>query len=326
MLRKLSKSGIYLQTIFIFIFLGVYMITPLPGFTIQTMPGNAAPLGRLITQNLPENRFAVKFIAVLLILLNITVFNFILRRHDLHQRQSVFTAALASGFYLFTGTPAAMIAPLVAVLMLQFSFDSAMKIYGVTNPYDTILNSSITIGLASMIQPLAVLFLIFLWMAFFTLRISTWREWVISLLGLLIPYIYLAFWFFWTDRLDLAIAEYADFFRYLSLIPVGHSVRETGILALLGLILIISMAAFVNDAGDKIISIRKKMWIGVQFTLISIAAMVLSGKDAMLTMPLVLLPVSMMFAHLVTRSKRSWPWDLLYGIFLAAIIAIRMGV
>lgn len=325
MLRKFSRSGIYLQILFILAVSFFYLFSPHPGFTGQVFPENAAPLGRWLSGVLPDNELAISITSLILILLNAAGFNMILNRHDLAPRQSIFTTLIASVLFLFTGQAEAMITPLTALLLLLFSLHSTMKLYAESYPYTLVLNASICVALASMIYPLAILFAFFIWMAFFTLRISSWREWIISLTGLIVPYVYLAFWFFWNDRLNIGLIEYQAYFNEFNITWNKPGILETGVLFLLGAMLIISLPVFLSDAGEKIISIRKKMWISAQFLWVALAVMLLSGKVALLFLPFCFLPMALMFGYLVIKSRRSWPYDILFGLFLAVVILLRLG-
>lgn len=325
MLRKFSRSGIYLQILFILAVTLFYLFSPHPGFEVQVFPENAAPLGRWLAGILPENDMAIRIISLILILMNAAGFNIILNHHDLAQRQSLFTALIASVFFLFTGQADTMIAPLTALLLMLFSLHSTMKLYAEPYPYTLVLNASICVAIASMIYPLTILFAFFIWMAFFTLRISSWREWIISLTGLIVPYIYLTFWFFWNDRLTIALTEYQTYFNGFNLTWSKPGVLETGVLFLLGAMLIISLPVFLSDAGEKIISIRKKMWINAQFLWVALAVMILSGKAALLFLPFCFLPMALMCGYLVIKGRRSWPYDIILGIFLLVVILLRLG-
>ena len=325
MLRKFSRSGIYLQILFILAVTLFYLFSPHPGFEVQVFPENAAPLGRWLAGILPENDMAILIISLILILMNAAGFNIILNHHDLAQRQSLFTALIASVFFLFTGQADTMIAPLTALLFLLISLHSTMKLYAEPYPYTLVLNASICVAIASMIYPLTILFAFFIWMAFFTLRISSWREWIISLTGLIVPYIYLTFWFFWNDRLTIALTEYQTYFNRFNITWSKPGVLETGVLFLLGAMLIISLPVFLSDAGEKIISIRKKMWINAQFLWVALAVMILSGKAALLFLPFCFLPMALMYGYLVTKGRRSWPYDIILGIFLLVVILLRLG-
>ncbi|MEA5112326.1 hypothetical protein SDC9_42315 [bioreactor metagenome] len=325
MLRKFSRSGHYLQILLILAVSFLYLFSPHPGFEVQAFSENAAPLGRWLTGILPENDMAIRIASLTLILMNAAGFNMILNHHDLTPRQSLFTTLIASVFFLFTGQAVAIIAPLTALLLLLFSLHSAMKLYAESYPYTLVLNASICVAIASMIYPLAILFAFFIWMAFFTLRVSSWREWVISLTGLTVPYIYLAFWFFWNDRLNIALNEYQAYLNGFNITWGKPGLLETGALFLLGVMLIISLPVFLNDAGEKIISIRKKMWINAQFLWISLTVMLLSGKVALLFIPFCFLPMALMFGYLVTKGRRSWPYDVIFSLFLLVVILLRLG-
>ncbi|HOI87368.1 MAG TPA: hypothetical protein PLV51_05870 [Lentimicrobium sp.] len=326
MLRKLSKSGIYLQLTLTILMLGLFVVTPPLDLKTLTVAGNIAPLAEIIRHILPGNQIAQTIIAALLAFGLFLIFNLILINQDIVPRQSMIVAFIGSVFILFSGSSGHLILLLCTIYLLLFSLYNILKIYGEQYPYILVLNASVAISAASMIIPPAIAFFPFIWMGFFTLRIGTWREWSISLLGLMLPYLYLLFWFFWNNNLVEALHNYSNFFSSLSPGFINPSLTELVTYIILGLLLLLSLFSFLGDTGEKIISLRKKMWIIAQFLLAGLLFLFLSGPGWPSMLPVIALPLSVMFAFLVLKSKKSWFYDLLLGIFFLLVILLRINI
>ncbi len=326
MLRKLSKSGIYLQLALTILMLVLFVITP--PLDLKTIPvaGSITPLAEIIRNVLPGSQIAQTIIAALLIFGLVLIFNFVLVNQDIVPRQSLIVAFTGSVFILFSGSPGHLILLLCTLYLLLLSLYNMLKIYGEQYPYILVLNASVALSAASMIIPQAIVFFLFIWMGFFTFRISTWREWAISLLGLILPYLYLMFWYFWNNTLPEAFHNYSTFFSSLSPGYINPSLTELVTYIIFGVLLLLSAFSFLGDTGEKIISLRKKMWIIAQFLLAGLLFLFLSGSGWPAMLPVITLPLSVMFVFLVLKSKKSWFYDLLLGIFFLLVILLRLNL
>jgi hypothetical protein len=90
--------------------------------------------------------------------------------------------------------------------------------------------------------------------------------------------------------------------------------------------LIISWSKFLADTGEKVISIRKKMWIISHFMLTGIAALSVSGNAIMSLLPLVYLPAAAMIAYAVSNGRRPWVHDLMLILYFVVAVVIRMNL
>lgn len=326
MFKKLSKAGILSQILVIGILAVVYFITPQVDFPSVADPEPTAPIGVWIYELIYNFPTISRPLVILLTITLSIALNAILVRHDISPRQSVFPAIIALVLMLFSPDPYHLIVTLASLLLLLFSLHSVMDLYGEQYPFNQVMNAGVAISIASMISPPTIVFEVFIWLGFFTFRINTWREWVISLMGLILPYLYLALLYLWNDNLAFAINLYEKLFTNFSFTLQKPRPLEFISLGIFALWIIISAMHYYSDTSEKIISIRKKMWVISHFALAGLAAAFLSGESFLAMLPLVFMPAAAMIAYSVSSSKRSWIHDTLLLLFFAVAILNRLNL
>ena len=326
MFKKLAKAGVLTQILVILLLGLVYFITPQANMAQVADPGQTAPLGAWIyslTLSYPD--LARTLVVLLIVALSLTM-NAILVRHDVSPRQSVFPAIIALILMLFTPDAYHLIVTLACLILLLFSLHNVMNLYGEQRPFNMVMNATVTISVASMISPPVIVFIFFVWLGFFTFRTNSWREWAISMMGLTLPYFYLILMYLWNDNLGYALRIYQDLIRNFSFTIQQPSPLEFISLGLFAFWTIISAMRFLADANERVISIRKKMWVISHFAFAGIGAVLLSGSASLSMLPFVFMPVSAMIAHAVSNGRRTWIHDIILVLSIAMAIFNRLNV
>ncbi|NTW26598.1 MAG: hypothetical protein HGA37_18010, partial [Lentimicrobium sp.] len=227
---------------------------------------------------------------------------------------------------LFTPDAYHLAVSLACLILLLFSLHNVMNLYGKQHPFNLVMNATVAISIASMISPPVIVFIFFVWLGFFTFRVNSWREWAISLMGLTLPYFYLILMYLWNDNLLYAFKIYQDLIRNFSFTIQQPSPLEFITLGLFTFLAIISGMRFLADASEKVISIRKKMWVINHFTFAGIGAVLLSGNAFLSMLPFVFMPASAMIAHAVANGRRTWIHDILLVLLIAMAVFTRLNV
>lgn len=322
MFKQIARAGILTQIIVIAVLSVVYFLTPQIELTTVADPEPTAPLGQWIYNLVLRFPAIAKPMMVFLIISLTLTLNAILIRHDISPRQSIFPAIIALVLMLFTPDAYHLLVTLACLVLLLFSLHNVMALYGEQYPFNKVLNATMSISVASMISPPVIVFAFFVWLGFFTFRINTWREWIISFMGFLLPYFYLALMYLWNDNLMLAYKLYDNLISGFNFILERQGPLELISIGLFALWLLMSASRFLSDTNDKIISIRKKMWIINHFTFAGIVAALLSGGAFMAMLPVVFMPASAMISYAVINGKRSWIHDMIL-IFIVIIAVLN---
>ncbi|MGE5317785.1 MAG: hypothetical protein ACM3ME_07295 [Chloroflexota bacterium] len=324
MLKRLTKRGEYTHIFIIILMMILYFFTPDVHFNTLDYP-DAAPIGQWLQGKIGIIAEYDRFVNIILMLLIAIFTNRITVIADISPRQSFITASLIVLFMLFAPPTAWFTSTLIVMLLLVFALHNLMSMFGKQYPYLMVINASMAIAVSSMILPQTILFIIFMWFAFFTYSVNSWREWIISVIGILLPYVYMLFAYFWNDNLAFIIRLYNNFFQGIGFWYQLPSVYQIISLSALVILFAITAFHFTNDASDKVISIRKKMWITFQFSFLSLLMILLGGEYIYLLLPVMYIPLSIMLGYSLHNSKRSRLYDILTLILFISIIINRLG-
>lgn len=325
-LKKLSSVGVFWQAILIVAVMLALLFSPFPETAPRQDGFEFLPVYNLLNSWIGHpGAFWSKLTGIVLIGGIGLLFNQLVLKGDLIPKKGLFIVFIYSVLMLAWGNLSFTLISFILSLLLFNTLLNILRLVSGQQGYTQVLNATISISLASLIVPQALVFMLFVWLSFFTLTISTWREWIISLIGLLTPWFYYAVFLFFTNDLVEVYTAYLHFFEGFNLKFSGYSSMEISIYAVLALIVIISIPAFISDAGERIISIRKKMWLNVHFLMIGLLALILSANSTGLWLPIVFMPVSLIVSHRVVFRRKSWILDGSVLVLFALIIGLLIG-
>lgn len=136
-----------------------------------------------------------------------------------------------------------------------------MKIQKGGTPTPYLFDAGFSIGMASIFHIPFLLFFPFLWIASITLRSVGWRDLLWPLIGLLLPFLFLATHHYWTDQLWL-FSSYFEGGRSAELLYIeGSEILSYAIWVLVGLLLLIGIFTSVQEAQRSNMQGKKLRWI-----------------------------------------------------------------
>lgn len=323
-LKKIYSAGIFVQALFVLIFLSLLITTELPELRISDKALNLIPLFSKLSRIGQENPILLKIAGLLTFIVTAYLFNNLNIKHDLLPRQNTLLVVVFSTLLLANPSYSGILLQCIVTLLLYMLLYYMYSIFNENQPYAKILTAVIIISVTSLIIPQAIVYIIFVWLGFFTYRIGNWREWVISVIGLLVPYIYYVSWLFLTDKLNSTWLDYITYFQSFRPVKYSLNMSEFITLGFIALLLIINSLRFLNEAGDKVIAIRRKMWLIFHFMWVSLLAMAISGPALVLWIPAFLLAAALFVSHNVINSRKTLTTNLLISGFLITILLIRL--
>jgi hypothetical protein len=249
----------------------------------------------------------------------------ILVSHSLHSKESLLPVLFY--FLLTVGlTNALRFGPaLIATLFLLISLFLILRIYGSNQPYKQVFSASFSVSIAGLFYPPAISFMIFIWLSFLTYRIASWREWVISIIGVLIPLVYLVAYFYWIGMLPDKFHNYSHFFStFITEFPKFRLWQEI-FLGFTGLTILLTLFRQILLIQDKLISIRRKTWVFIDFIIVASFSSLLSGTDLIGHFAIIAIPGALFLSNSVTGKKASIPFELFSAIFIILLIFARMS-
>jgi hypothetical protein len=281
-------------------------------------------MGQWLNTWLSNNAEWAKLINVVLVIIISWYLNILSTGYEIIPRQSSLVAGILPVFMLFTPTPQLITASLSIVVLYIYILSNILSIGKRQNPSLQVLNATMSIAIASMIIPHAILLILLVWFGFLTYSVNSWREWIISIIGLILPYLYMFFAFFWNDNLQYIMKSYSKFFVELNFETSLPSTIQIVSLSLLFVLFMLSMLHFVNDASDKTLILRKRMGIVSQFAFVTTIMVFLSGSSLFTMLPIFFIPFVVMFGYSIHNQKRSRIYDILFFLLTISLLINRL--
>jgi hypothetical protein len=211
-------------------------------------------------------------------------------------------------------------------LMLILGFRMIWKSLHKEEAYQEVLTAALFFALAVFFSIYYLIFMPVIWLALLINRTFAWREWVISAAGISIPLFCGALVTFWNDTFRQTVAQYAEFFASVRLLPAGYDLHPV-FWALCGVIVLLSVLVvlrFINALPEKLIMVRRvsQIWVGSFF--FSASAFFLIPEHPFVLGSMVLLPVSVFASWCLQmqsffRMKEAALWLLILGILAGKI-------
>ncbi len=323
MFIKLFKSGYSLQLIILFVILLLLWIEDFINPVHAAHEFSPAPFYNYFyyfQKNLPILQVLIAFILVIaqaFLLNKILIENAIIRKNSFLPA-FVYIIIMSQSKELHTIYPA-----LIANLLLIVVFYYLLKIYNETEAYLEILNAGFLVGLASLFYLPSIFFIILLWIGFIIYSIFLWREWVISLIGLLIPYIFLFTYYFWFDRMDDMLSNYLVFFDNISELFFELNIFQIITLSMIALFVLLAINRIIISLNTKTISIRKKSIIMIWFFLISLISLIFGSRSNIGYLALTFVPCASLIAYYFSDIKKKVVIEVLFVILILLIFSSR---
>ncbi|MFP4556205.1 MAG: DUF6427 family protein [Bacteroidales bacterium] len=280
------------------------------------------PLYGLVTQLLGESILVQRLVAFSVLMLCAILLIQINTKHILIKYRTylppLFFVLLSSSFLpLQRLTPA-----LFAAVFLIISIDYILSAYSSKKPLDNFFKASFFIAVASLFYFAASFYILLVFISLIILRPPSIRDWLVSILGFITPWLFLVFYhYFFNDD----IAYLANLLDMVSE-PIGIS-RFYGVLFTIfysfsGLLLIITLLFLIGSLTTQKISIRKYYSIFIWFLVISAGVAFLSPFSSIEITYLAAIPSAFIFSNFFTfSSSRLWT-EILFSILI--IIAVLM--
>jgi hypothetical protein len=321
MLIKFFRSSFIIQYLaLLMISVGLWM----PGFLkLQDVPAEASlvtPLYNLVHGLLILLQPYNPIIAYIIVLISGFTLNNILVYHELTPKNNLLPAFIFT--LLFSANPATLnLYPLILTIPLFTWF--LHTIYLVNDEPENnlvVFNASLILSVITMIYFPAIVLFLLLWMILLVFGIFSGRNIIIILIGFFLPYLYLAFYYFWTDNLETAGKAYLDFFLDILSFSTGSDYLQYGIWGyLLFLILLPAFFKITGTLGSYGISFRKKMGATNWFLVLASPIIILTGQVELNLV--ILIPSSIIIAHYFNIFKKSVWNEIVLLVFLLLVAA-----
>ncbi len=272
MILRIFRSNYPLQFVLIFVLGLLFWI---PGFvSLQQMPlkQGFAPLYELVFNLLGSQKLLSAILALVFVFVQGFLLNHIFSKNNLQNRTTLFAGFL----YIVIMSSDLSSLTLTPILFANFFMILALdKLFDYSNNHSKaqvkIYTASLYVAIASLFYFPFIAFWVFILLSLIVLKAYKWREWCISLLGLLAPFLAVFTYSFLVDTFFKNLTEiYLELTQPMAIISFS---RVSFIdIFFLGLVVLFSFASFYilfRDLSGKEIAIRYKSYLSIFYILIA---------------------------------------------------------
>jgi hypothetical protein len=321
MLIKFFRSSFLIQ------YFALVLLTALiwmPGFIAnQGLPVETSlitPLYNLAYYVLNMHYAASPAVAVAIVLISALTLNNILTFHELTPKNNLLPAFIF--ILLLSSNPLTLCSYPVIITLPFFTWflHTVFKMNDEPENYMEVFNASILISIISMIYPAAIILYVCIWMILLVYGTFNGRNLIISIIAVLLPYVYLFLYYFWTDQIREALDTYLAYFWKILDFRMNTDVWQLIIWGMFAVFMLSpSFMRITSTLSSFNINFRKKMAATSWLMAFCLPMIILQGNVDYHTM--VFIPASIMIAHYYQLFKKSVMNEIALLLFLLLVLA-----
>lgn len=208
---------------------------------------------------------------LILLLLEAFLLSYLFSAHQLTHRNNFLSGFLFMLFLSRTPEHLGLYPGLLALLFILLGLIKLLENFKSARNYNLLLTASIWFSLASLFTPGVILLYPVIWISLILFQSFSWRSIPISLIGLFLPYFFIAISYFWYDDGLLYIAQMENLLGSLITLPQLPKTNEIIEFSVSAALLILASSFIIPRIGNQVISIRKKTYFMYWFLGFSIA-------------------------------------------------------
>ncbi len=210
---------------------------------------------------------------------------------------------------------------LFANFFLLLALRRVLVIYRQPNVYSQVFDAGIFIGIGSLFYFPTLLAFPFIWMALTILRPFIWREWFIPVLAAVVPYLFVAVYYYWQEQPEALWQLYQRSDFSMAHDFIGHTALNYTFLGLLLWLLLVGISHVFNSMRNSTMRYKKvlRTFFSFAFATLLIYALSCFNVDENYRFVLLAIPLSVLYTFYFFKAKHQWWAELLFYSLLAII-------
>lgn len=263
------------------------------------------------------------FLSTVLILVQAIALNQIIKDKDISPQNNyvpvfLYVLLISSFNDLLTLSPV-----LIANTMILISINKIFNFYENENIL-TVFNVAIFISIASIFYFPFVLMLFLILISIWVYRLLHWRIFIVSIMGFLLPYVFLFCYYFWFDQVELYIKYFLQYDITLTFNILSLQKEFLYVSILLLLFVFVSIIKILLEQKEKKIKIRKRYLILIWMFLLSIGSLFISKHSSFTKYIVFSIPVTVFFTNYLLLIKNKWISEFVFLCLISIFIYLKI--
>lgn len=277
-----------------------------------------SPLYNLIITNI-SNPLILTLIAFISLFAQSLYLNTILSKHELCDRNSSFVSV----FFFTIMSAHISILNFHPILLTGFfllkAIDSMLMLYLAEDQRGACFKIGFYIGIASMCYFQSIYFICLIAIMLMIYGLVSWRKLITPLIGLIIPYILLATFYFCIDQLQTRFNEYLIISDFTFVNISNLNLFENILVVIGGIFILIVIVGMFTRISEKSMIVRKKAIVFISLLVVTIFINLFKG-DSNNSLILLALSLSALTSIYFNKKKKIFWMDLLFSLSVILII------
>lgn len=217
-----------------------------------------------------------------------------------------------------------MDAAILIIFLQLLLFITVIKLFKTNQGPQKCFDAGVIVALASLFYFPAIAWIVLVWFSLIIFRPFVWREWVSSITGVLTLYLFLAFYYYWTNRWDdflLLWSPLKGSFWQINVFP-----RKSDYLPLfpIVLILIIAFNKIVENFYKNVLLVRKAQHIMVASIFITAFSYYIKPSFSVNHFILLAAPMTLFLSYYFLVAKKIWMAEGLLWLMIISEIVFQV--
>jgi hypothetical protein len=261
------------------------------------------------------------FLGFLLTTSQVLHINYIIKKHEVLYKNSYLPALFYMIFIAIIPQFLSFHPVMFANSILIFALDKLFRIYKDPSPLQLVFDSCFLISLATLFYLPAIAFFLMFAVSILILKTFSWRDWIVGLIGLMLPIFFVALYYFWVDDLDEMKSKFIlnnilQLWDTSGLILQGYRIT----LALVSVIFILTLIKVRQNFYKNATRIRNFQQVIFIFLFVALASLAFSGSVAVYRFSILTIPLATMISYYFLATQKAWLTETLFWLLMFTLI------
>lgn len=278
------------------------------------------PFYELLINITGNNPYIFSFLALLLVIGEAFLLNHIVVKQEILNTATYMPAIIYCIFMSCSAQMTDLHPVLCANLFILLAINRLFGTHRKESAFSEVFDAGFYVSIATLFYVPSFIFLPLIWVSLILIRPFVWREWMISFIGFVVPYLFVAMYFFWVNKFDYL--WYDKMFYPISIKKLDLD-WPTPDYVLFGLMLLITLVSLTRVfRGVAINTVRARNNILVLFWLcgLSLLSVVIAPQFSIEYFSFLAIPCAVFCSNYFLSIKRIWFAELLFSMLLLVIL------
>jgi hypothetical protein len=283
---------------------------------------SSSPLYEWIVSGMVHYPMVIRIVSFLLVLSQALFINYILNENEVLHTNSYFPAGMYMILMSLQPEMHWLHPIIIANLFMLLALHKLLQTYRQDTAYAHAFDVGFYIALASLFYLPSLVFIVLLWAGLVVLRPFIWREWIISLMGVLVPWILIAVCYFCFSSMDVFIKKTTPPFSAAIntlLLNSWFSGYEIFQIIVLGIVSIFSLGYVINSPQKHNLRTRSNTILLTFFFALSAVSIFFAPVFSISNLSFMAIPFTFFFSNYLLLAKRKWIAELLFTLLIISI-------